>query len=326
VEISIIVVSYNTCALLRNCLSSVQAQTRGVTYEVFVVDNASSDDSCAMVEREFPEVRLLRNSENRGFSKANNQAIKVSEGDYVLLLNSDTVLENNAVGIMYKFMQAHCRAAVCGPLLLNADKTVQRSIDTHPSAISMMLRRCLGAHRNRYWRLLRDNYHPGAFDYSKCCKIPDGWLTGAVLMIRRAAFEEVGLLDEAYHFMNEDADWGLAVSHSGWETWLVPEAVVTHLLGGSRNSLSEKQEVALKLANLRQDRYYVRKNLGLARYGIYRLAVFCCHLMNITRRVIMVPFSSPAKRPHAAFKCRLAWQMLLASMEIASNRPAQESR
>ena len=210
-DVSIIILSYNTCALLRDCLNSIYVKEHGYSYEIFVVDNASSDDSCVMVEKDFPKVHLLRNSKNLGFSKANNQAIRESKGKYILLLNSDTVLKNNAGGIMYEFMQAHSRAAVCGPLLLNADGTVQQSIDTHSTATSMLSRLILGGYRNRSLRFFQDKYRPGAFDYSKTTRIPDGWLTGACLMVRRSVFDQVGLLDERYVFAMEDADFGLSV-------------------------------------------------------------------------------------------------------------------
>ena len=319
-DVSIIIVSYNTCALLRGCLTSLQTQTHGVGYEILVVDNGSSDDSCAMIETEFPEVNLIRNRENRGFSKANNQAINKSSGACVLLLNSDTVLENNAVGIMYEFMRSHPSTAVCGPLLLNADRTVQRSIDTHPTATSMLLRLMLAAKPNRPWRLLREKYDPGTFDYSKRYQITDGWLTGAVLMIRKEVFADVGLFDEAYHFMLEDTDWGLAVSRSRWETWLVPGAIITHLLGGSRKSLSEEREIFLKTVGVRQQRYYVLKNLGLVRYWLYRSGVLCFYVMNLIRRVFVAAMSSPDERSLAIFKSNLAWQLLLVSVEIGGSK------
>ncbi len=97
--------SHNTRELLRNCLAAVREKTRGIDYEIFVVDNASSDDSCEMVEREYPEVRLIRNRQNVGFARANNQAIPPARGEFVLLLNSDTVLQNDAVGVMHEFMR-----------------------------------------------------------------------------------------------------------------------------------------------------------------------------------------------------------------------------
>ncbi len=315
-DISIIIVSYNTCALLRECLIRVREKTQGVAYEILVVDNASLDESCAMVEKEFPEVRLMRNRENLGFSKANNQAINESRGEFVLLLNSDTVLENNAVEILFEFMQAHPRVGVCGPLLLNADKTVQRSIDTHPTVISMMLR----LNRNRSWRFFSDKYHPRAFGYSKRCRITDGWLTGAVLMIRRAVFLDVGHLDENYFFMMEDCDWGLAVSRSRWETWFVPEAVVTHLLGSSGKSYSEEQKIFGEVQCLRQHRYYVRKYYGGGLCRIYRLVVGLRYAMTIIRKVIAVAFSSPGKRPRAIYKCRLARRLLRAAWETGNEK------
>ena len=320
-DISIIIVSYNTCALLRNCLVSVYDKVHGREFEVIVVDNASDDDSCAMVENEFPRVRLLRNGENRGFAAANNQAIRVSTGACVLLLNSDTMLENDAVSILYEFMRAHPRAAVCGPLLWNADQTVQRSIDTHHTVTSLICRLMIGEGQKASWRLLRDTYHPAVFDYSTPSQITNGWLTGAVLLIRRDALGDVGLLDESYYFMMEDADWGLAVSRRGWETWFVPDAVVTHLLGGSRKFLSEEKEVVLKTRIIRQHRYYVLKNLGLWRYGAYRLVVMVCFWVNLMRRVVVLPVRVTSDRSLALFKLRLGWLMLLAAMESDGGEP-----
>ncbi len=320
INVSIIVISYNTCALLRDCLNSVHEKTSGLSYEIIVVDNASIDTSCEMLENEFPDILLIRNRENLGFARANNQAIEKSRGQYVFLLNSDTVLENNAIGIMHDFMQAHPRAAVCGPLLLNADKTVQRSIEAHFTVTSMILRLTLGLALNHAPRPFRDKYHTDSFPYSTRCRITDGWLTGAVMMIRKQVFPEVGVLDEAYHFYNEDADWGLAVSRSGWETWFVPEAVVMHLLGSSCTEFSREQEIAFKIRFLRHNRYYVLKNLGLVRYCLYRFIVFWCGVANLACRVIMAAVSSPEKRVHAIFRIRLGWQLLLASMEIGGSK------
>lgn len=319
-NVSIIIVSYNTCALLRDCLTSVQKNTCGIDYEIFVVDNASSDGSCNMIKQEFPCIHLIKNCENRGFAKANNQVILMAQGEYVLLLNSDTVLENNAIGLLYNFMQARPRAAVCGPLLLNADKTVQRSIDTHITVKSLVLHSILGPYRNRFHRLIGDKYHTEIFDYANIHQIADGWLTGAVLMIRKSAFSDLGLLDEHFYFMMEDADWGLAVSRSGWETWFVPEAVVTHLLGGSRKSLTEDKEISMKTNVLRQQRYFVRKNLGLISYLLYRSMSSCIYLINLVRRAIIATASSSANRTHALFKRRLGCKLFLASIEADAGK------
>lgn len=320
-DISIIVVSYNTRALLRDCLSSVGEKTWGVAYELLVVDNGSSDGSCEMVEKEFAAAHLLRNRENLGFAKANNQAIAAAKGEYVLLLNSDTILETNAVGIMYEFMQAHPRAAVCGPLLLNPDRTVQRSIDYLVTGRSLL------------WNMIvsgtpfgvRNKYHPDRFHYSKRCQIPGGWLTGACLMIRQTVFEEVGLLDERYHFAMEDADWGLAVSRSEWEAWFVPEAVVTHYQGASGQSWrGTEMEIRVKERALRQTVAFVRKNYGVFPCMEYRAAVAVVLTGNLIRRTLSPLRFAPTRRQEALFKQRLAGKMVVAAFGCGDEDAADQ--
>lgn len=315
-DVSIVIISYNTCGLLRDCLASVREKTSGIDYDVFVVDNASQDDSCEMVERDFPWVHLVRNPDNRGFAKANNQAIPMAQGEYILLLNSDTILENNAIKQMHEFMQMHLHAGVCGPLLLNEDGTVQQSMDTHYSVTNMIARLIMGTHRN-WWRRGQGNrYHPNDFDYSKLYQLTDGWLTGAALMIRKSALAEVGLLDEHYHFFMEDADWGLAVTRSGWETWFVPQAQITHLLGGSRKSLSNEREMALKINTVKQQHYYVVKNFGKLRRVSFELLSPCCYFLNILRRLVNILFGFTQNYySHSMFKVRLAYRLFLASVK-----------
>ncbi|MBA7644965.1 N-acetylglucosaminyl-diphospho-decaprenol L-rhamnosyltransferase [subsurface metagenome] len=126
-ELSIIIVNWNTSDLLRDCLNSVYDETRATSFEVFVVDNTSSDGSVEMVKKEFRQVRLIENRENLGFARANNRAIKQSRGQYVLLLNPDTVVLSGALDKMAAFMRAHPAVDASGPMLLNPDGSVQRS-------------------------------------------------------------------------------------------------------------------------------------------------------------------------------------------------------
>ncbi len=199
-------------------------------------------------------------------------------------------------------------------MLLNADGTVQQSIDRHVT-VSSILRKNIAAATGIRHRFFQSAYHPCSFDYFQRRRIADGWLTGAVLMIRKSVFQQVGLLDEAYFFFTEDADWGLAVSRSGWETWFVPEAIVTHLLGGTRNSPSEEREISLKVLCLRQYQYYFRKNSGRVRSCAFRLTAFCICALNLLRRTIATAFSASGRRTSALFKMRLGWKLFLASME-----------
>jgi len=138
-HVSIIIVAWNVRQLLYDCLKSFYDQTKGIDFEVIYVDNASEDGSVEMVKEEFPGVRIIENKENKGFIKANNQGIEVSEGRYVLLLNSDTVVLDNAIEKTIVFADANADAAVFGCRVLNPDRSLQRTCFLYPSVLNMFL-------------------------------------------------------------------------------------------------------------------------------------------------------------------------------------------
>jgi len=266
-----------------------------VTYEIIVVDNASTDNSCGMVKSLFPEVILLMNKSNTGFAKANNQATRLANGDYIFLLNSDTVIRNNAIGILLSFMKKNPRIAVCGPLLLNSDGTVQKSIASFPTPLSIPLNIIFNSNVLRLGKSFQDKYSVNIFDYSKSGEIKKAWLTGAALMIRKAAFVNIGLFDENYFFMMEDVDLCYSFYKRGETMYFVPEAIITHLLGASRKNLSEDQEVYLKRHSLRQKIYYAKKNFTFIPYLLFRFTLFSLTLLNILRRTFDLFTSSSIK-------------------------------
>jgi len=137
-DLSVVIVNWNTEALLRDCLKSVFGTVKGFAFEVIVVDNASSDGSVAMLKVEFPQVRRIENYENRGFAAANNQAFRIMTGRYALLLNSDTVLTEEAVHELYTFMEEHPEAVMACGQLLNADGSKQNSIAGFPTLLSLL--------------------------------------------------------------------------------------------------------------------------------------------------------------------------------------------
>ena len=143
-DLSVVIVNWNTAELLRDCLKSVFGMIEGIAFEVIVVDNASSDGSVAMLKVEFPQVRRVENYENRGFAAANNQAFRIMTGRYALLLNSDTVLTEGAVHELYAFMEEHPEAVMACGQLLNADGSKQNSIAAFPTLLSL-LRECAAA-------------------------------------------------------------------------------------------------------------------------------------------------------------------------------------
>lgn len=265
-DLSIIIVNWNTRELLRRCLASIYRHSAGLEFAVWVVDNASTDGSAEMAAREFPQARLIRNQENVGFSRANNQALRQAEGRYLLLLNSDTVLQENALRQMVAFMDAHPTVGIAGSRLLNADGTWQPSCDLFPRKPFAMLRDKLAdalfpgtpvkwEDRMRQWNA-RDNF-------------PVDYVIGAVLMIRRETFAQIGGLDERFFMYAEDIDWCYRAARAGWATHYVGTAAIVHLNRGSSEPTPQQAE---RLRRLRDQsllawygKHYGRLNAWLMR-------------------------------------------------------------
>ena len=222
-DLSVIIVSYNTKELLRNCLESVFAQTKGINYEVIIVDNNSIDGSVRMVKKlktknQKLKIKLIENKENLGFAKANNQALRQAQGEYVLLLNSDTVLKGNPLLKLIRFAQKHPKAGVIGCKLLNADGTPQPSVAPFFTLPWTFL-----------WFLTGDR-----FLYSSPSKSSQvDWVMGAALMVKKEAIDKVGLLDEKFFMYMEEVEWCYRIKKAGWQIWFYPEAKIFHLVRGS---------------------------------------------------------------------------------------------
>ncbi len=230
-DLSVIILTYNTCDLLRQCLRSIYEQTSGITFEVIVVDNASADQTAAMMSSEFPQATYLRNSENIGFTKGNNQGIRVSRGRYVLLLNPDTKVVANALAELVRFMDAHLDCGIMGCKLLNPDGSLQYSCRRFPSYHTALF--------NRYSILTRlfpqnrfsQSYLMSSDDHNKTREVD--WVSGAALTARREAFEQVGLMDEIFIMYSEDVDWCYRMHEAGWKVYFFPDASVYHYIGQS---------------------------------------------------------------------------------------------
>ena len=138
-DVSVVIVNWNTREITRQCLQSVYQQTEGIAFEVIVIDNASSDQSVEMIRRDFPETTLIENKENKGFAAANNQGLSIAQGRYVLLLNSDTLVLDNAIAKTIEFSDQHPEAAVLGCRVLNPDKTLQPTCFMFPSLLNTIL-------------------------------------------------------------------------------------------------------------------------------------------------------------------------------------------
>ena len=224
-DLSIIVVNWNTRELLRRCLASVEATVRGLSWEAIVVDNASGDGSAAMLRAEFPAVRLIENAENRGFGAANNQALRLMAGRYALLLNSDAVLTEGAVRALFDFMEAEPAAAMAGGQLFNADGSRQNSIAAFPNLLTLL------ANMSLLEYLFPKRFPSKRHTYPGPIEVDSG--IGACLLVRKAAIDAVGMFDERYFFFFEETDWARQMRAAGWTVWHVPAARIHHLQGQS---------------------------------------------------------------------------------------------
>lgn len=233
-DVSIVIVSWNTKRLLKDCLTSVVKETRGITYEIICVDNASTDGSAAMVRAEFPEVRLIKNIENRHFVAANNQAMAASSGRYVLLLNSDTMVLDNAIAKTVRFADSSQNAAIVGCKVLNPNLTLQYSCFMFPSVLNTLLNstylyKLLGGDRFFGRQLMTWWTHDEIKEVDA--------VAGCFVLARKEAIDEVGMMDQTFYFYGDDLDWCYRFRSVGWKVEYFPSASIIHYGGQSTRQL-----------------------------------------------------------------------------------------
>jgi GT2 family glycosyltransferase len=220
-KLSVVIVSYNVRDYLENCLQSVSRALEGIEGEVFVVDNHSDDDSVEAVRSQYPWVRLIENQENMGFSRANNIAIREARGEYVLLLNPDTIVEEATLREVLRFMEEHPTAGGAGVMMHNADGSLapesRRALPTPWVSCLKML-----GFTKRYYMSHLPWDQPGRIEV----------ISGAFCFLRKKALDEVGLLDEDFFMYGEDIDLSYRLMKGGWENWYLPYPI-THFKGKS---------------------------------------------------------------------------------------------
>jgi len=235
--LSIIIVNYNAGRLLKECIDSIFEEST-MSLDIWVVDNNSHDDSAAMVESDFPEVNLIRNSENVGFAKANNMALSRIKADYALLLNPDTVIRDNAIEKVARFMDKDPEVGIAGCRVLNEDGTLQlacrRSIPTPGVAFF----RLSGLSRLFPKSKMMAKYNLTYQDADAVHEVDA--VSGAFLMIRRKAIDDVGALDERFFMYGEELDWCLRTKKAGWKVMYYPDAEIIHYKGQCSKSNGRK--------------------------------------------------------------------------------------
>ena len=262
-DVSIIIVNWNTRDLVSDCLRSIYDHVCDIAFEIIVIDNHSTDDSAEMIKNKFPQVRLIENPINRGFAAANNQGIAMAKGRYVLLLNSDTVLLDNAIARTVAFADSCPQAGIVGCRVLNADKTLQRTCFMFPSLLNLLLSssylyklfpgsRFFGRERMTWW---------SADDVRKVDVV-----SGCFMLVRQNAINEVGLMDESFFMYAEETDWCYRFKEAGWKVIFAPIGEILHLGGQSSRKVREEAMIQLRLSILKFiGKHHSRMKLRLAR-------------------------------------------------------------
>ena len=238
-DLSIVIVNYNVRDFLHHALVSLQKASKGLRAEIFVVDNASDDGSVEMVRRRFPKIQLIANKQNLGFAKANNLALQQARGEYILLINPDTVVEENTLRTMLGFLRDHPDAGLAGCKILSPDGSFQpacrRSFPTPWVAFTKITglsnlfpRSSLFARYNLTYKSVEESYEVDA-------------VSGSFMMVRRNVYDTVGGLDEAFFMYGEDLDWCYRIQRAGWRIYYVHATQIIHYKGEStkRSSIDE---------------------------------------------------------------------------------------
>ena len=273
------IVNWNTTALLRECLRSIQQRPPHADYEVAVVDNASDDFDEAGFRAAFSAVKLIANRENAGYAKGNNQGIAISTGECILLLNPDTQVTDGALDALLDFMERHGDAAAAGAKLVRPDGTVDRSVRgfPYPAAIAWEF---LGLSRILPKSSTFGKYRMTAFSYTLEAEVDQPM--GSCLIMRRKAIEDVGPFDEAFPIFFNEVDWLYRAKQKGWRVYFTPEAVIVHHGAAGTNQINRRKMIRESHDSLiRFYRKHFRRSIPAP---IYYLIIACIRVGALLRR------------------------------------------
>ncbi len=262
-DVSIIIVSFNTRDLLRKCLQSIIQEAAQTKHEIIVIDNASKDHSAEMVAQEFPEVRLIRSDVNLGFGVANNAAIKMAQGQYILLLNSDAFLHERALEKALHNISTEPRVGIGGGRLVGPQGEWQPSARLFPSFLNEFLQ--MSGLAAKYPKSRFFGRYNRTWDFPEHSCLTD-WITGAFAIIPRVVFEAVGGFDENFFLYYEEVDLCKRIKDKGYTVAYWGDVIVTHLGGESSKTVKtdafSKKEAMLTLWRVRSELLYFRKHYG----------------------------------------------------------------
>lgn len=319
-DVSIIIVAWNVRELVRDCLKSVYDQTEGINFEVIYVDNASEDGSVEMVSKEFPKVKIIENENNEGFIKANNQAIEVANGRYVLLLNSDTIILDNAIAKTLRFADAHPEAAVIGCKVFTPNNTLQRTCFLYPSVLNMLLS------ATYLYKLFPRSKFFGRegmtwWDYRNTREVEA--ICGVCSLVRQDAIKQVGLMNELYFVYGDDPDWCYRFRKNGWKIFFSPAAEIIHY---GDETIRRPREFELQLHGSKL--IFMKLHRSRLTFPFARLLMALFFLLRIPYWLAMIILHKNERKRSietagtyliGGFYCLTNWKRLLMNKDVVSH-------
>ncbi|HQV94648.1 MAG TPA: glycosyltransferase family 2 protein [Anaerolineales bacterium] len=287
VDMSIVLVCWNNKAYLDPCLKSLYEGGLKSSFDVVVVDNGSTDGSQQMLAEKYPQVKLIQNAGNVGLGKASNQGIEATDGRHVLLLNNDTLVNAPALDVLVEYLDAHPEAGATAGRLLNPDGSFQSGFAPFSTLLEEFL---IVTHIGE---LLWTGYpsHGDAREIKET-----GWMSSACLLVRRAAFDQIGLLDEGYFIYGDEADLQYRLNQAGWKVVFLPNSSIIHFGGRSMDRWKRRKMV------YRGKMMFYKKNYGLPSAFLLRLLFFFMSLLKLL--VWVVGFVVPSKNDQAKKELR----------------------
>jgi GT2 family glycosyltransferase len=304
--VSFIIVNWNTRDLLLDSIRSIY-ETVSLPFEIWVIDNGSSDGSLDALaleirERNFQEVKIIQNGRNLGFARANNLALKKASARYLVLLNTDTVLAPRSIEEIISFMESCPQAAVCGGQLLNRDGTRQNSIAPFPGLLTELTNKSI-------LRRLMPRRYPGK-EVVFNGPVEVDTVIGACMAVRKATMDKVGVLDEEFFFFFEETDWCARFKKNGWKIYHHPKALIYHLQGRS----AEKDPRRARVEYWRSRYIYFRKHRGRAARAVLAAGLFLRlvidTLLNFSYLAVTAFFSERARRKFRLCSYLLSWHLM----------------
>lgn len=293
IDLSIIIISYNTSALLRECLNSIFKTIKDIAFEVFVVDNNSSDDSVEMIKNNFPSIKLIENKKNEGFPNANNHAIGLAKGEHVLFINPDTIVLPQAINRMVNCLKLNEYVGAVGPMILDRDNQIIPTCGRNFPTIMSVFWRVAGLEALLPKSKIFGRYYMTYWDHMSTCNVE--CLTGACMMVRK------NILDKCKGFVEimyaEDIDLCYRIGRDGWNIRYLPESKIIHYAKQSSKKVSNFWAVA---ADERGLIWFFRKHRGITSSVIVKSIFLTHHIIRLLMWKMMPSFSGAEQKKEMA--------------------------